>query len=61
MQESLHSQVQDLIRHRVSTSAATSRKLEHCEALLARVNMDASLLLSMYTTQGWVSSLSPWP
>jgi len=47
MQEQLHSRAQDLMRTRVTRAVTSHRTHEHCDALLACVDMDTSLLLSM--------------
>jgi len=47
MQEQLHSRAQDMMRSNVVTAAATQKNQQHHEALLARLDMDAALLLGM--------------
>ena len=47
MQEQLHGRAQEMVRNYVVTATTNHRKQQHREALLARVDMDASLLLSM--------------
>ena len=47
MQEHLHSRTQDMVRSHVVTAAASHRKQQHCDGLLACIDMDASLLLGM--------------
>jgi len=46
MQEQLHGRAQEMMRSYVATAAASHRKQQHRSALLARLDMDASLLLS---------------
>ena len=46
MQEQLHGRAQEMMRSHVVTAAACHRKHQHRDALLARIDMDASLLLS---------------
>ena len=51
MQEKLHVRAQELMRSHVVTAAASHRKHEHCDALLARIDMDASLMISTSVTR----------
>jgi len=47
MQEQLHSRVQEMLSRRVVTAAASHRSQQRHEALLARLDMDDSLLLGI--------------
>ena len=48
MQQQLHGRAQQMLRNRVVTAAASQRSQQHREALIARLDMDASLLLSAF-------------
>ena len=45
-QQQLHSRAQEMLRCHVITSTANQRRQQHRDALIAQLDMDASLLLS---------------
>jgi len=47
-QEQLHRRAQDALRCHVVTAAVSHRRQQHRDALIAQLDMDASLLLSTY-------------